>query len=61
MTKQVFFYCWGCQDYNKHHRDDKDYQMKDTNLGESLTDAYQHMMETGHQIQIKYEEYEEQD
>lgn len=60
MAKEVYFYCYGCLDYNKHHKDDADYEMKDTNLGSSLSEAMAHIAETSHNVYIKYEEYEEE-
>jgi hypothetical protein len=61
MIEQIFIYCYGCLDYNKHHRDDKDYEAMSERF-DSLTDAFNHLMEhRDHHMELRYEEYEEQD
>ena len=44
--KVIVYICANCRDYNKHHRDDKDFVQKGTELP-SFGDAVQHVME-GH-------------
>lgn len=40
----VTMYCYGCQDYNKHHLDDKDFELKQTEFT-SFSEAFNHMMD----------------
>lgn len=44
MIVQIQVICYGCIDYNKHHRDDKNFEPKETKF-ENFSDAFNHKIE----------------
>ena len=59
MTQVIYIYCYGCLAFNKHRQENEESMPE---RFDSLTDAFNHFMEhRDHHMELKYEEYEEQD
>lgn len=53
MTIRVFYYCWDCWSYNKHHRGKPDFEPRQVEMT-YLDEAVRHVND-GHSVETKAE------